>query len=86
MRPVAPRIEGLDEVMAGEDQHEYKPLAAAFQEHADGTFSRVCRWTMSPEERDRIAGGEDIYFITPAILPLTPHSLHVGYPYAPEDR
>jgi hypothetical protein len=80
MRPVSPRIEGLEEVMVAEEQEEYMPLAAAIQEHTDGTYSRICRWTFTAEERIRVAAGEDIYFGTPASIPLTPHWLKVGYP------
>jgi hypothetical protein len=80
MRPVSPRIEGLDEIMVAEDQHDYKPLAAALQPHTDGSTSRVCRWTFSDEERAAIARGEDLYFLTPAWCPLVPHSFKVGYP------
>lgn len=79
MRPVSPRIKGADEVMVAEDQLEYMPLAAAFVEYGDGSVQRICRWTFSPEERARIAAGEDIYFGTPASLQLIPHWLAVGF-------
>ena len=78
MRPIAPRI-GFPEVMIAEEQEEYLPLAAAIVEHTDGSTSRVCRWTFTKEERQRIGAGEDIYFATPASVPLTPHSLQVGW-------
>ena len=64
-----------------EEQHEYMPLVAAIQPHTDGSASRVCRWTLTAEERARVARGEDVYFVTPAGIRLTPHSLHIGDPW-----
>jgi len=79
MRPVSPRIDGADEVMIAEEQAEYAPLAAAIVRYENGAVERVCRWTFTPEERAKIAAGEDVYFGTPASLPLTPHWLAVGF-------
>lgn len=80
MRPVAPRLIGYEETMIAEEQDEYMPLAAAFLPHSDGSTSRVCRWTLTAEERRQIANGADVYFGTPASIPLTPHWLTVGPP------
>jgi len=80
MRAIAPRIDGSDEITIAEEQLEYAPIVAALVRYRDGQVHRVCRWTFSPEERRRIADGEDVYFGTPAGIPLTPHYLQVGFP------
>jgi hypothetical protein len=80
MRPIAPRIEGADEITIAEEQHEYMTITAAIVHYGDGSTHRVCRWTFTPEERAQIAAGEDIYFGTPATVLLTPHWLTVGFP------
>jgi hypothetical protein len=80
MRPVAPRIKGGMEITIAEEQLEYEPITASILDYGDGNLQRVCRWTFTPQERARIDGGEDIYFITPASIQLTPHSLRVGFP------
>ena len=80
MRSVAPRIEGADEFTIAEDQLEYMPIVACLVQFSDGTTARVCRWTFTPEERQRIASGEDLYFGTPAGVQLTPHWFTVGFP------
>lgn len=81
MRPIAPRIEGAEEVTIAEGQHEYMTITAALVTYPDGSVHRVCRWTLTPEERERIfLGGDDIYFGTIAGIPLMPHWLKVGFP------
>jgi hypothetical protein len=80
MRTISPRIDGADEFTIAEDQLEYMPVTACLIHYEDGSVVRVCRWTFTPEERRAIAAGEDIYFGTPANLPLTPHWLAVGPP------
>lgn len=79
VRPVSPRIDGADEITIAEEQHQFMPLAAAHVRYSD-SVQRVCRWTFTPEERAAIAAGEDMYFGTPAEIPLTPHWLKVGFP------
>lgn len=79
MRPIAPRIDGADEITIAEEQHEYMPLTAAIVRHDDESVQRVCRWTFTSEERARIAAGEDIYFGTRASIQLTPHWLAVRF-------
>jgi hypothetical protein len=68
-------------VTIAEEQLEYCPIVVAIveDEAATGGKARVCRWTFSKEEREAIARGEDIYFFTPAAMPLIPHALEVGY-------
>jgi hypothetical protein len=66
--------------MIAEEQHEYMPLTAAFVTYSDSDqVVRVCRWTFTAEERARVAAGEDVYFGTPAAIPLMPHWLKVGF-------
>jgi hypothetical protein len=79
VRPIAPRIDGADEITIAEEQEEFMPITAAIVQFSD-SVQRVCRWTFTPEERARIAAGEDIYFGTPASIQLTPHWLQVGFP------
>ncbi len=79
MRPIAPRIEGADEFVIAEEQLEYMPVTACLVQF-DDELSRVCRWTFTPEERERIAAGEDLYFGTVASCPLIPHWFKVGFP------
>jgi hypothetical protein len=86
MRPIAPRIDGADEVTIAEEQHEYMTITAALVEYPDGSVHRVCRWTLTPEERSAIfLGGDDIYFGTPANVALMPHWLVVGWPANPPE-
>jgi hypothetical protein len=80
VRPIAPRIEGAEEYTIAEDQLEFSPIVACHIQYPGGRIDRICRWTFTPEERARIAAGEDIYFGTPASLQLIPHYLTVGSP------
>lgn len=88
MRPIAPRINGADEFNVAEGQHEYLQLVGAHvradQEGAVavGDTPRdtlVFRYTLSAEERARVAGGEDIY-LSLMSAPIAPHHLRVGWP------
>lgn len=79
MRTIAPRIDGADEYVIAEDQHTYMPVTACNVIFADDpTIVRILRWTFTPEEREKVAKGEDIYFGTLAHIPLMPHWLRVG--------
>ncbi len=80
MRTIAPRIEGAEEFTIAEEQPEYMPVVACLVQFGDGSIVRILRWTFNPEERQRIAAGEDIFFGTPASIQLTPHWLRVGDP------
>lgn len=80
MRTVAPRINGAEEFIIAEDQLDYMPVAACLVQYNDGPIQRIIRWTFTPEERKRIAEGEDIYFGTIAEHRLMPHWLNVGFP------
>lgn len=80
MRPVAPRV-GLPEVMIAEEQEEYLPLAGAPLEFDDGTKGMLTRWTFTPEERQAIAEGKDLYLILFTFgQPMQPVHLEVGPP------
>lgn len=72
MRPRAPRT-GAPEVTVGEEQEEYMPLTVALYAYTDGTRGILTRWTLSAEERDMVAKGEDIYV----------HQLNFGAPMTP---
>lgn len=78
MRPIAPRIVGLEEVHI--DGEKYKLLPAAYGETDTGNRSIVTRWRLSDEERARVAAGEDVFLcvIGERIQPL---QMHVGWPY-----
>ncbi len=80
MRPVSPRLDGYNEIMVAEEQHEFMPLAVTVLPHTDGTCSVVARWTFSADERRRIADGEDVFLGMPAMQRITPHWLCVGPP------
>lgn len=84
MRPVAPRIDGLDETMIAEDQHEFMTLAVARTEDVDGDVCTVTRWKPTQEERREIAEGRDI-FITHLGTHLQPLQLYVGWPFGPAE-
>jgi len=60
MRPIAPRT-GAQEITIAEHQHEYLPVTVAIYRHSNGTRSLLTRWTLTPEEREQVAKGEDIY-------------------------
>lgn len=59
MRPIAPRT-GEREITLAEEQHDYQPITAVVRVREPGV-SLVTRWTMTPEERAKVAAGEDIY-------------------------
>lgn len=60
MRPIAPRT-GAPEATIAEDQEEYMPVTVALYDYADGSRGLLTRWTLTPEERQAVASGEDIY-------------------------
>lgn len=59
MRSIAPRT-GEPEVTIAEEQHAYRPITVVVRD-CDLGLSLVTRWTMTAEERARVAAGEDIY-------------------------
>lgn len=62
MRSVSPNLGWGDERVVAEEQVDYMPVSATFVIWDDNTRSIVTRWTFTPEERQRIANGEDVYF------------------------
>lgn len=60
MRPIAPRT-GAPEVTISEEQEEYMPVTVAVYRYDDGSRCFLTRWTLTPDERKRIAAGEDFY-------------------------
>ena len=65
MRSVAPRIPGTEERTVAEDQMEYLPITVAILDPPpsfppEGRII-LARFTLTPEERARIAAGEDLY-------------------------
>ena len=79
MKPCTPVIPGLDhyELKLGADQEGVEPLPAL--RSPDGRI--VSRWTFTPEERDIIAQGGDLY-VTAYTLnhPLQALSLDIAQP------
>lgn len=93
MRAIAPRTGAPEETIA-EDQHEFVPLTVAIYVHAggdyDGMRELLTRWTMTKEERERIAAGEDIYIGQLNGAGFTPLIVQVGAagyinPQSPDD-
>lgn len=89
MRPIAPRIDGADELDVAEHQHEFHQLVGAIVK-ADrpgavhvGDRPRdtlVFRYTLTPEERVQVASGQDLYLCFIARQGTPPHHLRVGFP------
>lgn len=75
MRPIAPRIDDprCQEITVAEDQHEYQTLTAARVQCTDGKVEMCTRWTLTKEEREAIARGEDVYVFFPEFV--YPHRL-----------
>lgn len=77
MRMIAPRT-GAPEITVAENQLEYRPIVVAVYNEKP-TRQLLTRWTFTPEEREAIARGEDVYF---ALLtfgqPMQPISASVG--------
>lgn len=61
MRPIAPRLNVGEEITVAEEQPQFKPLTMARVPIEGGGHYMVARWTLTPDERQRIAAGEDIY-------------------------
>ena len=75
MRPIARRLNhsAAVELTVAEEQGQYKPLTMARVTHPDGDIELIGRWTFTPEERKRIANGEDIYVRFPGYT--YPHAI-----------
>lgn len=78
MRPVAPRIVGLEEEHIDGDR--FKMITVARATTADDKPCIVTRWRLTPEERAAIAAGDDL-FIHIVGVQLQPIGVNVGWPY-----
>lgn len=66
MRPIAPRLHSsITEFSVGEDQHEFCTITMAAVPCEDGEMYMMGRWTLTDDERARVAAGEDIYVTFP---------------------
>ena len=83
MRPVAPRIVGVDEIQY--DGEHYKSITIGVHEYESGRPARITRWTFTPEERAAIASGADI-FVSMAGTSIPPMHLDAGWPYGPLEK
>jgi hypothetical protein len=85
MRAIAPRTGALELTLA-EEQAEYAPLTIAVYLNYEGgevvAKTYLSRWTFSPEERELIARGADIYLgeLLPIQHAFTPLIVSVGCP------
>lgn len=94
MKTVQP-MTGAHEVTMGANQPEYEPLIVAI--HYDAELRSpvlVSRWKLSPEERERVAAGEDLYLgvvtfdaaLQPVLLAVGPEGVTQGRdPIRPEE-
>lgn len=80
MRMIAPRT-GAPEITLAEEQTEYAPVTVAVYAHPDlgGARTLFSRWRLTPEERERVAAGEDIYLgLVTFDRPMQPIMIQVG--------
>lgn len=78
MEPVnvgMPVPEGWEEVTYAKDQPEYRPLPS-LRDPRDPQGRILTRWTFTPEEREAIAAGADLYLqvltFRQSLMPLLP--------------
>lgn len=84
MRPVAPRLQGVDERMAGMDDEDLKPLTVGECRSNEGEPVIITRWRFSEEDKQRIAAGEDLFLYL--FAPLLPQlQISVGSMYHEHD-
>jgi len=86
-----PVVEGLEkyETVIAKDQPQYRPLRAIIQGRADpvlkSTGAILTRWTLTPEQREAILQGADVYLeILTFGQPLQPLLLRVGKDVEPD--
>ncbi len=81
MRPIAPRT-GYPEIAIAEEQEEYLPITVAVYPVQDNPTAHMLllRYTLTKEERQAVAAGEDIYLMHfyPNGGPMTPVQAQVG--------
>lgn len=81
MKPESPVVPGYDlpETVYAKDQPEYQPLPVVKIEGPEGQV--LSRWHLSPEDRQRIAEGQDVYlWVSTFGRPLQPVLLEVKSP------
>jgi hypothetical protein len=62
MRTISPNLKDVEEIVVAEEQGEYKPLVAAVAYATDFESPLfVLRWRLTPEERQRLIDGEDLW-------------------------
>lgn len=79
MNPVSPAV-GHPERTFGANQPQYVPVpVATFDYYGDGSRVLLTRWTLTPEEREAVARGEDIYVAQLNFgTPMTPLLVRTG--------
>jgi hypothetical protein len=76
VRPIAPRIDGIEETTChGTDDAPWKAITFGRTLSEEGTSYSVTRWQPNAEERQAIATGADIYLWIVGGLP--PHQVEV---------
>lgn len=85
MRAIAPRLGDSvsEEITVAEEQEQYRPITMARVQHGDGSATMYGRYTFTPEERSRIAAGEDIYISFPEVT--YPHNVSLRPEWAEPD-
>lgn len=80
MRPVAPRLHGVDETTLASDSDVYMPVTVGVGFTDEGHRCWITRWRLTDEDKARIANDEDVFlFITSDGFP--PVQVHVGSPF-----
>lgn len=80
MRPIAPRLGVGEEITVAEEQEQFSPMTVTRVAVTDGSVEFVGRWTLSADERRRVAAGEDIYVVFPGAV--YPHFIGLRPEYA----
>jgi hypothetical protein len=82
MRTISPNLEGIEEITIAEEQQEYKTLvAAALYDTTLSSSVIVLRWKLTPEERQKLIAGEDLWTTHLAFgNPFQPLTADVGKP------
>lgn len=58
-RPVVDTLEACEVIMAKGQEDKYNPLRCLASQAAEGF--RLSRWTLTPEQREAVANGADIF-------------------------
>jgi len=78
MKPVSPNT-GAPELTFAADQPQYIPVSVAVYDYPPLSRGLLTRWSLTPEERTRVANGEDIYVMQLNFsTPMTPLKVTVG--------